>query len=63
MKIMGEKEREKLLKRYGIVEKDLPLMKSDDPSAKALGARAGDIVEIDREDPTGQNKHYRLVVE
>lgn len=62
MKIMGEKETEKLLKKYGIVEKDLPLMLADDPEAKAIGAKAGDIVEIDRTDLTGEYKHYRLVV-
>lgn len=63
MKILGEKDREKLLKKYGIKEKDLPLMLSDDPASKALGAKPGDIVEINREDPTGTSPYYRLVKE
>ncbi len=63
MKIMREKEKEKLLKKYGIVEKDLPLMLADDPVSKALGAEIGDVVEIERIDATGPYKHYRLVVE
>ena len=63
MKIMGEKDKEKLLKKYGISEKDLPLMLEGDPAAKALDAKPGDVVEIKREDPTGPNLYYRLVVE
>ena len=62
MKVMGEKEKEKLLKKYGITEKDLPLILEDDPEAKALGAKAGDVLEIERQDLTGAYKHYRLVV-
>jgi len=62
MKIMGEKDKEKLLKKYGIVEKDLPLMLADDPASKALGAEVGDVIEIERNDATGPYKHYRLIV-
>jgi DNA-directed RNA polymerase subunit H len=63
MKIMEEKDREKLLKKYGISEKDLPLMLSDDPASKAIGAKPGDIVEIERQEPTGPSVYYRRVVE
>lgn len=62
MKILGEKDKEKLLKKYGISENDLPLMLADDPASKALGANPGDVIEIKREDPTGPNPYYRLVV-
>jgi DNA-directed RNA polymerase subunit H len=62
MKILGEKDKEKLLKKYGISENDLPIVLADDPASKALGANPGDVVEIKREDPTGPNSYYRLVV-
>lgn len=62
MKIIGEKDKEKLLKKYNISEKDLPVMFSDDPASKVLDAKSGQVVEIKREDPTGSNKYYRLVV-
>lgn len=63
MKIIGKKDKEKLLKKYGIAEKELPRMLADDPASEALGANPGDVVEIKREDPTGSNLYYRLVVE
>ena len=62
MKIMGETEKTKLLKKYGISEKDLPKMLSDDEASKALGAKPGDIVEVKRNEPTGQAVYYRRVV-
>lgn len=62
MKVIGEQDKEKLLKRYNISEKDLPIMFSDDPVSKVLDAKAGQVVEIKREDPTGSNTYYRLVV-
>ena len=62
MKIMGEEQKIKLLKKYGISEKDLPKMLSDDEASKALGAKAGDIIEIKRAEPTGPAVYYRRVV-
>jgi len=63
MKILGEKDKDKLLKKYGITEKDLPIMLADDPASQALDAKPGDVVEIKREDPTGPNLYYRLIAE
>lgn len=62
MKVLGENEKSKVLKKYGISEKELPRMLSDDAAAQVLGAKAGDVVEIKREDPTGASSYYRLVV-
>ncbi|MBD3389968.1 DNA-directed RNA polymerase subunit H [Candidatus Micrarchaeota archaeon] len=62
MKVIGEKDKEKLLKKYNISEKDLPVMFSDDPASRALDAKAGQVVEIKREEPTGSNTYYRLVI-
>ncbi len=63
MKVLGEKEKQKVLEKYNITENDLPHMLLDDPAAKALEAKIGDIIEIKREDPTGSYEYYRLVVE
>lgn len=63
MKVLGEKDREKLLKKYGISAKDLPSMLPADPCAKALGAKAGDIISIGRNDPTCSYEYYRLIKE
>ncbi|MEM4272185.1 MAG: DNA-directed RNA polymerase subunit H [Candidatus Bilamarchaeaceae archaeon] len=62
MKVLGEKEKQKVLEKYKITEKELPRMLLDDPAAKALEAKAGDVIEIKREDSTGSYEYYRLVV-
>jgi DNA-directed RNA polymerase subunit H (RpoH/RPB5) len=63
MKVIGEGDVEKLLKKYGISAEDLPMMRSDDPCAKALEAKAGDVVKISRTDSTGSYDYYRRVAE
>ncbi len=39
-----------------------PKILESDPQAQALKANIGDLIEIDREDPTGSYKYYRRVV-
>ena len=39
-----------------------PKIQESDPQAQALKAKIGDLIEIDREDPTGSYKYYRHVV-
>ncbi|MBN2122008.1 DNA-directed RNA polymerase subunit H [Candidatus Micrarchaeota archaeon] len=63
MKVMGDGDVEKLLKKYGISAADLPIMRSDDPCAKALEAKSGDVIRISRTDVTGSYDYYRLVAE
>lgn len=60
--VLNGKEKEKLLKKYDISEKCIPQMLADDPVSKAVGAKAGDVVRIQRTDPTGSYDYYRLVV-
>ncbi len=62
MEIISEAEKKNLLRKYSISENNLPKMKSTDPAAKALKAQPGDVVKIEREDPTAKYNYYRLVV-
>lgn len=62
MEIMSETEKKNLLKKYNITEINLPKMKSTDPAAKKLGAKPGDVVKIEREDPTAKYNYYRLII-
>jgi DNA-directed RNA polymerase subunit H len=62
--IMPEEEMDGLLEKYGIVKAQLPKILMMDPCAKALGAKPGDVIVIERESPTaGLSVYYRLVVE
>jgi len=60
---MKEEEVKKLLERYGITKKQLPKILTTDPVVKALGAKVGDVIEIERKSPVaGVTKYYRVVV-
>ncbi|MGC8812323.1 MAG: DNA-directed RNA polymerase subunit H [Candidatus Aenigmatarchaeota archaeon] len=61
--LLSEKEKEELLKNYGISLKDLPRILSSDPMAKAINAKVGDIIKIIRKSPTAEvSEYYRVVV-
>jgi DNA-directed RNA polymerase subunit H (RpoH/RPB5) len=62
--IVGTEEREKLLKEYRVQPYQLPRLRANDPAAKAIDAKPGDIVRIIRDSPTaGKYTSYRYVVE
>jgi DNA-directed RNA polymerase subunit H len=62
-KIMSEEEVAKLLERYNITTEQLPKIYHDDPSVKAIGANADDVIRIIRASHTaGRAEAYRLVV-
>ncbi len=63
MRVLSAKEKEKLLKKLGIEEHQLPKMLAADPCALALKAKPGDVLEIKRKDPSGEYLYYRLVIE
>jgi len=49
---------------YGIKKTQLPRIAREDPAARVLGARVGQVVRIERDSPTaGRTYYYRLVVE
>ncbi len=61
--ILSDEEKEELLKILGIRPEQLPKIRVDDPIAKEIGAKVGDIIRIIRESPTaGVNVAYRYVV-
>jgi DNA-directed RNA polymerase subunit H len=61
--VLPEKEVEKILRILNIKKEQLPKIKSEDPIAKEIGAKVGDVVKIERESPTsGKSIAYRLVV-
>ena len=63
-RIMTKEETDALLKRYSIDLVNLPRILDDDPVAKALGARFGDVVKIVRKSETTVDsvESYRFVV-
>lgn len=60
---MNEREKEELLKTYGISTKHLPRILDSDPVIKAIGGKIGDVIKIVRKSPTaGETNYYRVVV-
>ncbi|MCS7123230.1 MAG: DNA-directed RNA polymerase subunit H, partial [Candidatus Aenigmarchaeota archaeon] len=56
--LLSEKEKEELLKKYGITLKELPRILSSDPMVKALNAKVGDVIKIIRKSPTAEVSEY-----
>ena len=62
-RVMSEKEKRELLKKYSITLNQLPRIRVRDPAAMTIGARVGDVIEITRKSPTaGETKYYRVVI-
>ncbi|MFH0971668.1 MAG: DNA-directed RNA polymerase subunit RpoH/Rpb5 C-terminal domain-containing protein [Candidatus Micrarchaeota archaeon] len=62
--IASEEEVGELLEKFRITKERLPIMKSDDAAAKALGAKAGDVVKIIRAGEGGKDElYFRLVID
>ena len=62
--ILTPEEKMEMLKNYRVKPYQLPRIKTSDPIAKVIGAKAGDILKITRKSPTaGVYISYRYVVE
>lgn len=62
--ILTPEEREEVLANYRVKPHQLPRIKASNPVARAIGAKAGDVVRIIRDSPTaGEYVSYRYVVE
>jgi DNA-directed RNA polymerase subunit H (RpoH/RPB5) len=59
--ILSEAEAAELLERFNVSLVQIPVIPITDPIAKAIGAKAGQIVKIEREGPTGKTLYYRRV--
>ncbi|MCL5412435.1 MAG: DNA-directed RNA polymerase subunit H [Candidatus Marsarchaeota archaeon] len=60
--LLSESETAKVAKKFGISLDKFPKINEGDPQAKKIGAKAGQLVAIHREDPTGKYTYYRYVV-
>ena len=61
--LLNDAEKNALLKKYGIVLRQLPRMIASDPMVKLLNAKVGDVVKIIRKSETaGETDYYRVVV-
>jgi DNA-directed RNA polymerase subunit H len=62
-KIMSEEEVQSLFSRYHLTSDQLPKIFHDDPAAKAIKAKVGDVIRIVRYSQTaGIAESYRLVI-
>ena len=62
--IAKKEEIELVLDHYKITKPQLPRILREDPAVKVLGAKAGQVIRIERESPTaGATYYYRLVVD
>lgn len=61
--LLKEKERDEVLKKFGITLKQLPRILDSDPMVKVLGAKHGDLLRITRKSQTaGEAVYYRVVI-
>jgi len=61
--IMGEEERNELLKKYKVSLKQLPRILITDPAIADKNPKVGDIIKIKRRSLTaGESIYYRVVV-
>ena len=62
--LLSTEECEVVLRTYGIESPQLPKIHINDPVAKEIGAKVGDIIKIVRRSPTAkQSVFYRLVID
>lgn len=61
-RILSDSDAKKVAKEYGITFDKFPKILESDPQATILKAKQGQLIEIDRSDPTGKYKHFRYVV-
>lgn len=62
--LLSPEESEVVLKRYGIDAPQLPKIHVNDPAAKEIEAKVGDIIKVIRKSPTAkQSIFYRLVID
>ena len=61
--LLNEKEKEEVLKRFGITIRQLPRILELDPMIVLLKGKVGDVVRITRESSTaGEIEYYRVVI-
>jgi DNA-directed RNA polymerase subunit H len=62
--LLAPEESDEVLKRFSIEAPKLPKIHVNDPAAKEIGAKVGDIIKVIRKSPTArQSIFYRLVID
>lgn len=60
--ILKEEEIEQIMKKFNIAKEQLPKILTNDAVVKALGAKIGDVIKIERPSFTaGSTVYYRIV--
>lgn len=61
--LLSDKEIKEVVKKYNISSDNMPKIKREDPMAKYIGARPGQVIRIDTFNPTnGTEPMYRFVI-
>ncbi|MBI4894161.1 MAG: DNA-directed RNA polymerase subunit H [Candidatus Aenigmarchaeota archaeon] len=61
--LLDAKQKEEILKKYGITLRQFPRMLETDPMAVMMGAKPGDVLRIARKSETaGETTYYRVVI-
>jgi DNA-directed RNA polymerase subunit H len=61
--ILKDSEKKQVLEKFNITPEQLPKILKNDPAAKEIGAKEGDIIKIIRKSPTaGRTTYYRLII-
>jgi DNA-directed RNA polymerase subunit H len=61
--LLDDKQKEEVLKKYGITLRQFPRMLETDPMAVMLTAKPGDVLRVTRKSETaGETTYYRVVI-
>ena len=61
-KILSELEVQQVLEKFNISTLQMPAILATDSVVKSLGAKKGNVIEIERKTQSGKTKYYRVVV-
>ncbi len=61
--LLDDKQKEEVMKKFGITLKQFPRILETDPMVKFLNAKIGDVLKITRQSKTaGESEYYRVVI-
>ena len=60
--ILPKDKEDEVYASFGIARANLPRIRANDPVVKDIEAKPGDVIKITRNDATGENLYYRLVL-
>lgn len=60
---LSEEEAKKVLEKFNVGKRQLPMIRPLDPALRGMDAKPGDVIKIERESPTaGKSEFYRVVI-